>query len=797
LLASLVVVLPLARGGVGWFAQVAALAITIVAFVLAASTRQGATPLAAAVLLIPLAAMVAQLIPLPPSALRALSPSAAALFDSTLGPIGLWPAARPLSLDPAETARQVATFVTCLAALAAAARLGSSRRTSDLLLGSIAGSGAIAASLGLGAALVGAGPLLESRITFVNPNHLSAFLDLAALVALGFGLRARGDRRALWLIVFALCGAGVFLTLSRGGIGAFFVGAAVFSALYLRKARLERGADYGRFAAILIAAVSVVIVIAAWLALDPIVSELKTVKGVAGERKLELLPIAVHIVRDFPLFGVGRGAFGLVFPSYKVDAASVTFTHLENEWLQPVVELGLPAGLLLVAALGWIWIRAVRATELSHPEIGALAGAAAVAAHDVFDFSLELLGVAVPFAIVLGLAARSQRAGTPKRWHLNGAAVALGAIAFTGITFWRLHPTDVDAGRVAGATSGDEAKALALKALAWHPADYLPHAAAGALLVHQGRCAEGLPWLTRAMVLNPTAAEPHRYAARCLAAAGQNVLAQREYRLAMLMGDPTVLPEAMRRYQTVDDLLQVVPDQPGALVQLGEAFSTANRPAEAARVFRLAWDTYREPIALAGLARATLTSGEKEEALSLARRLEEEEPTSAHGWVIAAEALNGMKRTAEAKRELALGATRAPGSAAVLVPLAQLALWDRHFAEALRVAQSIVAIDPPSLAAKRAFIARVLLAQGRASEAVIEAAAARDALPREAWTHVRLAEACASAERFDEAIAELELAATMPGSSSVMLSRRLEELRAARDAQRDAGTRRQVIGPAP
>ena len=45
-----------------------------------------------------------------------------------------------------------------------------------------------------------------------------------------------------------------------------------------------------------------------------------------------------------------------------------------------------------------------------------------------------------------------------------------------------------------------------------------------------------MPWLTRAMALNPTAPEPHQYVARCLAASGQGALARREYRLAVLYG---------------------------------------------------------------------------------------------------------------------------------------------------------------------------------------------------------------------------------------------------------------------
>ncbi len=809
LLAVLVIGLPLARGGVDGWTQLAACVVAAGALFLAASSvrpstssgrtatgfasRGGSVPVIVAVLGAATLAIAVQLLPLPPALVRLVSPGAADLFESTLRPIGLWPAARPLSLDPPETARELAKALVCLAALAASARLAASRRRADLLLGALAASGAVVAIAGLAAALFGLGPLLEPKVAFVNPNHLSGFLELAAFVALGFALRDRGERRALWLLAFAVSGGGVFLSLSRGGIAAFFVGAAAFALLYVRRARLDQHeTSFVRLAAIPVA-VSTALAVAAWLAFDPIIAEMRTVKGAASEAKVEMWPIALSMIRRFPLTGIGRGAFAIVFPAYKVEPSAITFTHLENEWLQPFVELGVPAGLLLVGGLAWTWLRAARAIDLSRPEIGALAGTAALAAHDLFDFSLELLGVAVPFAIALGVLARSQPALPERRAALRAAAAVAGLAAILGIVRWRAHPTDTDAMRVAGAATADETVALALEDARQHPADYLPHAAAGVRLVQENRCAAALPWLTRAMALNPTAFEPHRYAARCLAAAGQDPLAKREYRLAISTGDPDALGEAVRRYRDVDDLLGVVPDAPGPLLALAGLLAQ-KRPADAERVYRLAWESYHEREALGGLARAALAQGKTDDALTLARELEKEQPASPQGYLVAFDALRKLERPDDAKRELELGAARVPGSPAVLVPLAELALSAHHFAEAHRLAQSIVAHEPGAVASKRCFVARVLLQQGRAGEAVTEAAAARDALPLEPWTHVTLSDAYAAAGRYDDAIASLEAAAALPASHPDSFARRLDDLRAARDAQRAQATRNQILG---
>lgn len=777
-----------------WRVQLGGCLVAAAAAFLATASGQGETPAAVAALGAATAAIALQLVPLPPALLRLLSPNATDLFDSALAPLGLWPGARPASLDPPETARELAKALACLAAFAAAARLAASRRRADLLLGAVGVSGTLVAAAGMGAALLGLGPLLESKVAFVNPNHLSAFLDLAAFVALGFAMRDRGERRALWLIAFAVSGGGVFLSLSRGGIAAFFVGAAVFGLLYVRRTRLDRNeGGFLRFAFVPVA-VSTALAVAAWLAFDPILAEMRTVKGAASEVKVEMWPLAVAMIRRFPLTGIGRGAFETAFPAYKVDPSPLTFTHLENEWLQPVVELGVLAGLLLVAGLAWTWARAAWSRSLSRPEIGALAGTAALAAHDFFDFSLELLGAAIPFAIALGVLARSQRALPLRRWTVRAGAVAVGLASLAAIALWRAHPAEEDAARVAAARTATEAVPFAREAALHHPADYVPQALVGARLVQEGACAAGLPWLVRAMALDPTASEPHRYAARCLSAARQDAFAKREYRLAILMGDPGALAEAMRRYPEVGDLLDIVPDTPPHLVTLGESLS-GDRPADAARVFRIAWETFGERRALGGLARASLDQGAPDDALALARELQRQDPSTPQGWVVASAALRALGRSDEAKRELELGSARVPGSPAVLVPLAELALSAHHYSEALRVAQSIVAYDPRAVASKRSFVARVLLEQGRAGEAVLEATAARDALPREVWTHVALSNTLAAATRYDDAIAELQTAAALPPPHPDWLPKRLDELRVARDAQREEAARREILGP--
>jgi tetratricopeptide (TPR) repeat protein len=302
-----------------------------------------------------------------------------------------------------------------------------------------------------------------------------------------------------------------------------------------------------------------------------------------------------------------------------------------------------------------------------------------------------------------------------------------------------------------------------------------------------------MPWLARAMTRNPTAAEPHRFAARCLAAARQDVLARREYRLAILMGDASALAEAMRRYPGLDDLLAVVPDSPAMRVHLGSLLA-ATRPADAELVLRRAWEEYRDLGALAGLASTRLALGEAEDALALARELQQLRPHATAGYLVAASALSKLGRDEEAKRELELGAARVPGSAEILAPLVHRALTGRRFAEARRLAETIAARSPGEVAAKRIFVAQVLQAEGRTGEAIQQARSARDAVPTDPSTHLFVADLCASAGRYEEAIAETEAAANLPGVPPARYAERLSQLRAARQAQVERRDRERFLG---
>ncbi|HYD42337.1 MAG TPA: O-antigen ligase family protein [Anaeromyxobacter sp.] len=787
LLAVAVVALPLLRGGVGLGAEGLALCVTGLAagFTL---WRSGEVPrcalaLAAAVLLIAL-----QLVPLAP-AVHALLPGTEAVFRLSLEPLGEYPGWRPLTLDVPATARELAKAAAYLAAFVAAWTYAETRRRRGRLFAALGLSAAAVSVAALGAGLLGAQPFLAGRFPFVNPNHLAGFLDLGAFVALGLAVRSHGQHRLLWGLVFAGASAALFASLSRGGVAAYLVGLTIFAVLFLSR---RRGVPVRRRAAVLAAAAGAGLSAAAYLALGPVARELQTLTAAPGqEAKLGLWPAAFRMIRDFPLLGIGRGSFATVFPAYEPDPTVLTFTHLENETLQPLVDLGLPGGLLLVGVLGLVWLRAAVRTDLSAAEMGLVAGVAALFAHEQFDFSVELPGVAIPLAVSLGLLARGARVVRAPPWLTRAAIVALLVAATAGLAAGARLGAEVEPSISDAPT--ERALALATRAAVLRPGDYLPHAAAGARLWAAERCGEALPWLSRAAALAPGVPEPHLYAARCLAERAPS-LARTEYRTAFVLGLP-VLDEATQRWTALEEVLELVPETGDGLLALASQLAV-REPALARQVLARAWEEYGDRRALVPLGSAALASGDREAALDLARRVLDASPLDEDGHRLAAESLLALGRPDEARAALERAVGAVPGSTMLLRMLAGRLVAERRYSEARRVAETMPVRTASDLAQREQLVAGALAAQGRLPEALQHAEAAAAALPDSPAPLLQLAQLASQAGLHAEALAALERAAALPGAAPGAYAAQLAAVRA-KLAERDARRRDALLAPEP
>ena len=64
------------------------------------------------------------------------------------------------------------------------------------------------------------------------------------------------------------------------------------------------------------------------------------------ENRLPIWKDTVHLVRAYPLFGIGAGNFFPALLRYQNAALDLTWTHAHNDYLQWLSELGLVGSLL-------------------------------------------------------------------------------------------------------------------------------------------------------------------------------------------------------------------------------------------------------------------------------------------------------------------------------------------------------------------------------------------------------------------------------------------------------------------
>jgi O-antigen ligase/Tfp pilus assembly protein PilF len=150
---------------------------------------------------------------------------------------------------------------------------------------------------------------------------------------------------------------------------------------------------------------------------------------------------SLQVIRDHPLFGVGFGQFLYISKRYTLPVNGVVARYMKraqmahNEYLQHIAESGIPAGLLLIAILGYMVHLATRRARAAWPEFrcfheAALLTAAAVGTHALVD-NCWTIPVTVSSLVVLAMAdpLPMTRKIAPYPWRNNQLALAGAAVA--------------------------------------------------------------------------------------------------------------------------------------------------------------------------------------------------------------------------------------------------------------------------------------------------------------------------------------------------------------------------------
>jgi O-antigen ligase len=258
--------------------------------------------------------------------------------------------------------------------------------------------------------------------TFVNRNSYATFAGLsvlANLVLVAKVLMKNADfashkvfilsmidsllgRARWWVLGLVLVGASLLMSHSRAGLAATLMAMLVLTALILLapSARAPWRLWFGGFVAAGSAAILVLTGASTFDRLD--------MTAMNAEMRPKIDEALLRAIGDNLLRGTGLGSFQHIFTLYQPLSVVGLVDLAHNDYLENMLELGVPAAFLLFGAVGYLGARCLlgvfrRRRDVIYPCLGA-AATVLIGVHSAFDFSMQIPAVAVTYAVILGVA---------------------------------------------------------------------------------------------------------------------------------------------------------------------------------------------------------------------------------------------------------------------------------------------------------------------------------------------------------------------------------------------------------
>lgn len=281
---------------------------------------------------------------------------------------------------------------------------------------------------------------------FINPNSFAIYIGIASLCALGLFAHAvrlgLGDHgltgarqwaaRSLYLgravgvhaILLLPLLTSLVLSGSRAGFLLTLCAALVMLALGQRRSSLSL---WPALLILSLAALGGAFVLASHG--DYLGKELAETRVSDLSSRLAIGGIVLRAVADAPLLGFGYGAFADVFPIYRDGSVALFGQYLEahNSYLEALLGLGIPAAGLLFAVLGYLVFRCfvgavTRRRDHLAPAVAA-AASVVIGVHALIDFSIQLQGIAIIYAALLGAGCAQSWSSLKGRGNSGGKAL--------------------------------------------------------------------------------------------------------------------------------------------------------------------------------------------------------------------------------------------------------------------------------------------------------------------------------------------------------------------------------------
>ena len=413
-----------------------------------------------------LAVSFLQIVPLPASIVKILSPRAYGIMfglvrDGLAAP-SPW---LTLSLAPSATLSELVLILCCGIFGFLVLRTVRSRRQVEIFVLVMIGSALFQAFYGMAETFSGSERIFGYAKkyylgcvtgTYINRNHFAGFMEMIFPLSLGYllvkaryfamekGLSIRqkilwfGQESLQWTLLLGLVpvllGVALVFSKSRSGITVLFL-TIILATLAVAAWREfsddsadpgtveERRGQKRRFGRIIRIIFAAVLAMVAWLGVGPVIERFAEM-DLSREGRLVVMKNTVEMIGDYPWVGVGKGTYVDAYAMYEKvdDRVKLSYTH--NDYLEFAAENGVVSGGALAAAgIGLaVWLAAMwrrrRSSFAKGIGLGAMLGVTAILIHGFTDFNLQIPANAVYFTalamlgvVVLGRAGRGEERG--------------------------------------------------------------------------------------------------------------------------------------------------------------------------------------------------------------------------------------------------------------------------------------------------------------------------------------------------------------------------------------------------
>lgn len=275
--------------------------------------------------------------------------------------------------------------------------------------------------------------------TYLNRNHFAGFLEMIFPLSVGYMLAKanffsmkRGmtlKEKVLWFsqerlqecvvygIAAILIGMGIFFSRSRTGIFVFLVTiflmiVALSVAGGRRREGRRRERRERRFVKVIRTVALVVLFAVVVIGAQPIIERFSW-EELAGEARPTFFQNTAEMIGNYPLFGTGLGSYIYAYAMYeKKSFGGRVVDHAHNDYLELMAESGVVAAVSLIlfgfGAVGYLFVRWMRRRDyvVRGVVLGCMAGVAAILIHSFTDFNLHIPANAVYFVTLMALGMR-------------------------------------------------------------------------------------------------------------------------------------------------------------------------------------------------------------------------------------------------------------------------------------------------------------------------------------------------------------------------------------------------------